>query len=339
MIASRLRLAHGIDGGLVFLTHWHGRNTLWPLAGPGEDVSIGVIDFRRLRALPSFRASALVICDVERLSVEDEYRLAEVVRGWKAKPDAPRILNTPPKAMRRFALMKTLRARGVQNIDIYRLDDPATLDRISFPCFIREENGHILDDVAPALLHDRDALAAAVADLQNAGHPLFGKVAIEYEDLRRADGLYTKYSYFRAGDALIPAHKFFSDHWFVKTVSSDLLAARPELAAEERDFVETQPYKEEVREIFDMAGVEYGRIDFGVKPDGALVVFEINTNPNHRHEKVIPQVRLETYRKTRAALRAALAEVAGAAPPAELSWPRDAYWARWRQRIKKAVRV
>ena len=339
MLPARLRLAHGVDGGVIFLTHWHGRNTLWPLAGPGDGVPIGVIDFRRLRALPSFRTTALVVCDVERFSVEDEHRLAEVIHGWRARHGALPVLNAPPRTMRRYALMKTLRARGVQNTNIYRLDDPATLDSITFPCFVREENGHILDDTSPVILRDRDALAAAIEGLQEAGHPLFGKVAIEFEDLRRPDGMYVKYSYFRVGDAIIPAHAFFSDHWFVKNVSNDILVARPELAAEEREFIHAEPYKEQVRDIFDLAGVEYGRIDFGVRRDGGLVVFEINTNPNHRHVKVVAEPRREIYVKTRLAFQAALRELGDGRAPVDLVWPRDEYWGRWRQRIRKAVRV
>ena len=339
MLPARLRLAHGVDGGVIFLTHWHGRNTLWPLAGRGDGVPIGVIDFRRLRALPSFRATAVVVCDVERISVEDEYRLAEVVRGWRTQNAALPILNAPPRTMRRYALMKTLRARGLQNTNIYRLDDPATLDNITFPCFVREENGHILNDVSPVILHDRDALAATINDLQEAGHPLFGKVAIEFEELRRPDGVYAKYSYFRVGEKIIPAHVFFSDHWFVKNVSYDLLGERPELAAEEREFIDTEPYKQQVRQIFDIAGVEYGRIDFGVRPDGGLLVFEINTNPNHRHVKVVAEARRDMYIKTRVAFEAALRELGDGRAPVDLVWPKHEYWERWRQRIRKAVRV
>ena len=339
MIPARLRLAYGIDGGVVFLTHWESRHTFWSLAGAGEDVSVGVIDYRRLKLIPSFRASAVVVCDVERMSVEDETRIGEAARLWRAQPDAPLILNAPPRPMRRYALLKTLRARGLQHADIHRLDDPATVDGISFPCFIRDENGHNIGRPTPVLLKDRDALAAAIAKLQEAGEPLYGKVAIEFEDLRDADGLYAKLSYFRVGDALIPSHKFYSRQWFVKAFDNALLDGRPDLAEREHEFIENAPHRADVKNVFDLAGVEYGRIDFATRADGALHVFEINTNPNHPGETSIAGPRLASYRKTRGRLRAALAALDGGRSPAALSWPREAYWARWRQRMRKVLRI
>lgn len=339
MIPARLRLAYGIDGGVVFLTHWESRHTFWSLAGAGEDVSVGVIDDRRLKLIPSFRASAVVICDVERMSIEAETRTGETARLWRSQPDAPLILNAPPKPMRRYALLKTLYARGLHHTNIHRLDDPATVDTISFPCFIRDENGHNIGRPAPVLLGDRDALLGAIARLQDAGQPLYGKVAIEFEDLRDTDGLYTKLSYFRIGDALIPSHKFYSGQWFVKAFDNALLDRRPELAEREYEFIENAPYRADVKTVFDLAGVDYGRIDFAARADGTLHVFEINTNPNHPGEATIAGPRLKSYRKTRARLRAALAALDGGRDPAVLSWPREAYWARWRQRMRRVLRV
>jgi len=47
---------------------------------------------------------------------------------------------------------------------------------------------------------------------------------------------------------------------------------------EERSYVCENPHEHALRRIFDVAGVEYGRVDYSMK-DGAPVVWEINLNP------------------------------------------------------------
>jgi hypothetical protein len=51
---------------------------------------------------------------------------------------------------------------------------------------------------------------------------------------------------------------------------------------EEREFVETNPHEAWVREVFRVAGVEYGRIDYAIL-DGRPQAWEINTNPGVWH--------------------------------------------------------
>ncbi len=57
---------------------------------------------------------------------------------------------------------------------------------------------------------------------------------------------------------------------------SDIQA--PETAREELDYVRSNPHAEELREIFELARIDYGRIDYSVV-DGCIQVWEINTNP------------------------------------------------------------
>ena len=42
--------------------------------------------------------------------------------------------------------------------------------------------------------------------------------------------------------------------------------------------MESNPHEAEVRRIFDLARIEYGRIDYAFR-DGRMQVWEINTNP------------------------------------------------------------
>jgi hypothetical protein len=49
-------------------------------------------------------------------------------------------------------------------------------------------------------------------------------------------------------------------------------------AREELEYIETNPHEEILRRAFDLAGIDYGRADYGVV-DGRVEIWEINTNP------------------------------------------------------------
>ena len=53
----------------------------------------------------------------------------------------------------------------------------------------------------------------------------------------------------------------------------------PEVLERERRYVETNPHEREIREIFRLARIDYGNIDYSILGD-RLHVWEINTNPN-----------------------------------------------------------
>ena len=50
------------------------------------------------------------------------------------------------------------------------------------------------------------------------------------------------------------------------------------MVREEREYVFENPHERELRRIFEIARVEYGRIDYSVK-DGVIQTWEINSNP------------------------------------------------------------
>jgi hypothetical protein len=50
------------------------------------------------------------------------------------------------------------------------------------------------------------------------------------------------------------------------------------LLREEQDYLATNPHERQLREIFALARIEYGRIDYSFRGD-AMQVWEINTNP------------------------------------------------------------
>ena len=55
--------------------------------------------------------------------------------------------------------------------------------------------------------------------------------------------------------------------------------ARQALYKEEYEFVSTHQFAEAMRPVFEIAGVEYGRVDFGLV-GGRPQIYEINSNPD-----------------------------------------------------------
>ena len=99
-------------------------------------------------------------------------------------------------------------------------------------------------------------------------------LAVEYLTYGRTDGLFVKYSMMRIGDEVVPRHVLFSHEWVLK--DPDMVDDR--LMLEEDLYVRESPHRLAVLDIFQRAGIDYGRIDYTLA-NGRIQVFEINTNP------------------------------------------------------------
>jgi hypothetical protein len=230
----------------------------------------------RVRAVPYGEALALrgapepavrIFGDLDRLDPADRAAAAALHRRLAGA--GQRVLNDPARALGRHDLLQRLAALGINRHRAFR---PGGLPSdLRFPVFVRGELDH--DGSRSELLFERDSLAKAVHALSSArgARPL---LVVELCDTSGGSGVHVKYGAQRIGDALVPRHRFASRHWEVKR--ADLLD--PETVREEERFVDQFPHREALGPIFDAAGIEYGRIDYGVV-EGRIRVFEINTNP------------------------------------------------------------
>jgi hypothetical protein len=65
---------------------------------------------------------------------------------------------------------------------------------------------------------------------------------------------------------------------------------------DELRIVQDNPYGSAVTKAFEIAGIEYGRVDFGIV-GGEPQIYEINTNPHHKLGSEHPSpVRVESSR-------------------------------------------
>jgi hypothetical protein len=122
----------------------------------------------------------------------------------------------------------------------------------------------------------REALAAAVASL-----PSEELLAIDYLDARGPDGMARKYRVMFIGDGIYPLHLAISTDWKVHYVTS-AMAANAAHRAEEQRFLNDMPAVlgdraiTTLRAIGDMLGLHYAGVDFALRPDGSILVFEAN---------------------------------------------------------------
>jgi hypothetical protein len=191
-----------------------------------------------------------------------------------AAPTAAR-LNDPRRTLLRFELLQALHQLGINRFRAWRATD---LDHVNrFPVFVRRESDH--KGPRSGLLRTRSEVAAALRALRLRGDALRNLMIVEFCDSSRRDGLFRKYSAFKVGKRIVACHAMASRHWIVKSQRNEPNEIR---IAEEIEFMETNPHEATLRRVFEVAGVDYGRVDYGVV-DGVPQVWEINLNPTLGH--------------------------------------------------------
>jgi hypothetical protein len=98
---------------------------------------------------------------------------------------------------------------------------------------------------------------------------------VEFCSTADAEGRYRKYGAYIVGNRIMPRHMAVTQQWMVKHAGTEFSR---ETILEEQAYVLDNPHEAELREIFSLAAVEYGRIDYAVK-DGRIQVWEINLAP------------------------------------------------------------
>lgn len=244
-----------------FLRHW--KTTLATRIQPWA------IDYAMLYKGPT-PPGIYIFSDLDRYSPEQTAWAIEAADQIRATKTAE-LINHPGEAAGRLQLLRDLYVDGVNSFTAHPYPTPPEAN-IRFPALVRRASGH--EGPVGDLVTSSDSLRAAGEALrQSVGDDV---IAVEFRDTQYADGLYRKYSCFRIGDAIVPRHLLFSRSWITKT--PDILTEA--LAQEEHQYVTCNPHEAQVRVVFDRANIQYGRIDYAVRPDGGgIEVWEINTNP------------------------------------------------------------
>jgi len=150
--------------------------------------------------------------------------------------------------------------------------------KLTLPLIVRLAGTHTGKIVG--LFDAIDDLRAAIA--QPGEH-----IITEFVDFRSEDGLYRKYRAFFIGKRTIFRHKLVSDIWSVHAGDRlRFMADRPELVAEEQAMFEgtdgalPNNVIATLKAVRDRMPLDYFGMDFGVLPDGQVVLFEANATMN-----------------------------------------------------------
>ena len=234
---------------------------------------VRVIRYREIPFLKSVSPGAYIFADLERLRPWENFFAKKLSRRLKNHSEKFQALNNPNHYLGKFELLKILHRRGINDFQVYRLNELNQSTELKFPVFIRRDDDH--RGSVGGLLHSRSELNSALSKLSLRDR--FQKkrlMVVEYCDCSDADRTFRKYSATNINGALIPSHIYFSKQWLTKI--PDLITESH--AAEEMDFVQNFPHEKQIAKVFQLAGLTYGRVDYGVK-NGRVQIWEINTNP------------------------------------------------------------
>ncbi|HEY1385609.1 MAG TPA: hypothetical protein VGF43_18430 [Dongiaceae bacterium] len=236
------------------------------------------VSYETLLALKRAPIGNYVFTDVDRLSGYEVDAAAEIVKSVTAAAPAALISNPPHRVLNRYALLRRLYESGINSFNVWRLDEERA--PTAYPVFIRREQ----DALGPesGLLRNEGEYRAAVAALQASGKGLTGRIAVQYVSTAGGDGLHRKYGVFGIRGRMVPQNLMTAESWVVKSDSRDPDA---DMTEEEERFVTANPHADQLREIFRIAHIDFGRVDYGIV-DGRIEVFEINTNPTFSRARI-----------------------------------------------------
>ncbi len=242
-------------------THRAVRRALAPVRPMSYEAALG------RHSLP---LATYVFTDLDRLGAWPLELAATLFRALQAA--GCRVLNDPARVLGRLALLRRLARARLNSFDAWPASEADAVER--FPVFVRTaaaHRGNLTD-----LLSTPAELAEAIERLVRDGYPLFDLIVVEYRAEPSSTGVFRKLSMYKVGDQLVPSPSVHQRHWMAKYGEAGV--AGEEGYLDDLRIAQTAPYAQAVGEAFRLAGVDYGRADFGLV-EGRPEIYEINTNP------------------------------------------------------------
>lgn len=242
------------------------------LSGHGVSLAGGmrVVHYESLPTQRTFERGTWVFSSIDQLRPGMERLVCAVAERLAAEPGV-RLFNDPRRTLLRCDLLATLADRGLNGFRVLRAWEP--WEGLRYPVFVRAERSHE-GNISP-LLHDPKEVSAWLGRAVVQGHEFADLLVAEFHDTAAPDGYYRKYAAFIVGDRILPRSMACGRSWMLKHESSEFSEA---VMLEEGAFLHDDPHAAQLAEIVQLAGVEYGRIDYSVK-DGRVQTWEINLNP------------------------------------------------------------
>jgi hypothetical protein len=245
---------------------------------------IKLVPYKKLFDQPSLPKATYIFSDLERLTISGLHRTASIWKQLQASDPAIGLYNDPLRVKRRYELLRHLHARGINSFNVRRAADVVSGSR--FPVFLRRESDHF--GPTSALIENEEDLQAAIDGLATRGAFRDDHIVTEFCGAPDDTGAYVKYGCFRVGDRILPQNRLVGRQWCVKNFEyfDETVVAR-DLA-----YIKSTEHNETVRKVFDIAAVDYGRVDYAIV-NGRLEFYELNTNPHNSYREMdaIPESR------------------------------------------------
>lgn len=225
----------------------------------------------RYRYIP---VGTYIFTDIELLT---PFQAEAIAKIWQrlASIENIQLLNHPTRSMKRYELLRSLYNNGLNKFNVYHLDEGKTPEK--FPVFLRVANDHHGSETS--LIETSEELAKITAEFEVQGKSKENRIITEFCDTSDEQGIFRKYSAFIIGDRVIPISMFLGYNWMLKNSSNEQLEAIKNLRTQEESYyVATNPHQAELKKIFQLASIDYGRIDYSIL-NGKIQTWEINTNP------------------------------------------------------------
>jgi len=242
--------------------------TIDPIRGQLPIQSIDYDTLFKKRYLPM---GSYIFADQDRLHPWDREMAAYMYQDLK-KAGAS-VYNNPARILLRYDLLKRLNKEGINHFDAYRLsagDEPQR-----YPVFLRRDTFH--EGVFSQLIHNKEDLDTAYESLIEQGKPATNLLAVEYAASEEPGGYFKKQSVYRIGEHYFRDTSVIQRTWEVKDGENGV--AEEDYFENELKEINTVPFESTVRRAFEIANIEYGRLDLGFY-NGQPQVYEINTNPS-----------------------------------------------------------
>lgn len=212
-----------------------------------------------------------IFSDFDRLSAWQLELAASVYRQLR-DAGCP-VLNDPARALSRLDFLRLLHRRKINSFKAWSPEEAEDVDH--FPVFLRTQAAHrgVLTDLLP----DRAALGRALARASAEGIPARDLMICEYRAEPVREGLFRKLSVYRVGPRTVAAPNVHERRWMAKY--GEVGVADQALYDDEHRIVRDNPFGASVLRAFEVAGIDYGRADFGLV-NGRPEIYEINSNPS-----------------------------------------------------------
>jgi hypothetical protein len=224
--------------------------------------------FLGLREVPR---GVYVFADSDRMTPLQRRLAGRIWEALEAHGDAVRLLNDPRRQLGRYDLLRRLHRQGVNEYQVWR---PHELpEAVPFPVFVRKENDH--GGPRSGLLHSMAELWRALGALALEGVAQQDMIVCQFQETADREGIYRKYGALRVGDRVFGQFVILERRW---EKSHSERVRTPEARAENQRYFQENPHQDMLRPLFELAHVEYGRIDYAFR-NGRIQVWEINDNP------------------------------------------------------------